>query len=153
MFGLPERDEKKAILFSSGDQLGWKSPPCPVVSCLVLESASVKSQMFMSPARSELNATMLPLGDHAPLLSSRVVLITASGVPVGSPVCGETGSLQMSAFWRNVAYARRLLSGETVTSMSCPAPVVTCCKDPLTVPFDLIGIRQMFMPPLRSDEK
>src|ERR1700739_2415384 len=103
MFGLPEREEKKAILFSSGDQLGWKSPPCPMVSCRVLESASVNSQMFMSPARSELKATILSSGDHAPLLSSRVVLITASGVPLGNPVRGETGSLQMSAFWRSVA--------------------------------------------------
>src|SRR5215471_19602434 len=98
MFGLPEREEKKVILSSSGDQLGWKSPPCPVVSCRVLESANVNSQMFMSPARSELKASIPPPGDHAPLLSSRVVLITASGVPVASPVGGETGSLQMSAF-------------------------------------------------------
>jgi hypothetical protein len=59
--------------------------------------------MFMSPARSELKATILPSGDHAPLLSSRVVLTSASGVPLVSPVCGETGSLQMSAFWRSVA--------------------------------------------------
>src|SRR5215470_6626880 len=99
MFGLPEREEKKAIFFSSGDQFGWKSPPCPVVSCRVLESARVNSQMFMSPARSELNATILPSGDHAPLLSSRVVLITASGAPLARPVSGETGSFQMSAFW------------------------------------------------------
>src|SRR6202795_2343203 len=103
MFGLPEREEKNTNLLSSGDQLAWKSPPCPVVSCRVLESASVNSQMCISPERSELKATILPSGDHAPLLSSRVVLITASGVPVGSPVCGETGSLQMSAFWRSVA--------------------------------------------------
>jgi hypothetical protein len=59
--------------------------------------------MFMSPARSELKAIIVPSGDHALLLSSRVVLMTASGVPVASPVCGETGSLQMSAFWRSVA--------------------------------------------------
>src|SRR5215469_9627983 len=103
MFGLPEREEKKASFFLSGDQLGWKSPPCPLVTCRVLESARANSQMFISPARSELKAIMLPSGDHAPLLSSRVVLITASGAPVGRPVFGETGSLQMSAFWRNVA--------------------------------------------------
>src|SRR5215471_18424059 len=98
MFGLPEREEKKASFFLSGDQFGWKSPPCPVVSCRVLVSARVNSQMFIFPARSELKAIMLPSGDHAPLLSSRVVLITASAVPLGIPVCGETGSLQTSAF-------------------------------------------------------
>src|SRR5271163_3770379 len=99
MFGLPEREEKNTILFWSGDQFGWKSPPGPVVSWRVPESESVNSQMFMSPARSELKAIIVPSGDHAPLLSSRVVLITASGAPVASPVDGKTGSLQMSAFW------------------------------------------------------
>src|ERR1700739_105778 len=69
MFGLPEREEKKAISFSSGDQLAWKSPPCPVVSCRVVESANVYSQMFISPERSEFKATILPSGDHEPLLS------------------------------------------------------------------------------------
>src|SRR5215475_2634178 len=102
MFGLPEREEKNATFFSSGDQLGWKSPPGPAVSLRALESASVNSQMFMSPARSELNATIFPSGDHAPRLSSRVVLITASGAPLGMPLSGATGSLQMSAFCRNV---------------------------------------------------
>lgn len=38
-------------------------------------------------------------------------------------------------------------------STSCPAPVVTCCNGPLAVPFPFTGTRQMFMPPLRSDEK
>src|ERR1700732_4108825 len=153
MFGLPEREEKKAIVFSSGDQFGWKSPPCPVVSCRVVESANVYSQMFISPERSELKATILPSGDHAPLLSSRVVLITASGVPFVSPVCGETGSLQMSSFWPSWGEGSRLLSGETATSTSCPAPVVTCCNEPLSVPSLFTRARQMFMPPLRYEEK
>src|ERR1700680_1696693 len=77
-FGLPEREEKKTIIFSSGDQFGWKSPPRPMVSCRGLESANEDSQIFMSPARSELKAIILPSGDHEPRLSSRVVLITAS---------------------------------------------------------------------------
>src|SRR5215471_18599479 len=101
MFGFPEREEKKASFFLSGDQFGWKSPPCPAVICRVLVSAGVNSQMFISPARSELKATKFPSGDHAPLLSSLVVLITDSGIPLGSPVCGETGSFQTSAFWRS----------------------------------------------------
>ena len=103
MFGLPEREEKKAIFFPSGDQLGWKSPPGPFVSGRAFASASENSQMFMSPARSELKAMLRASGDQAPRLSSRVVLMTASGFPVGRPVCGETGSLQRSAFWRSVA--------------------------------------------------
>src|SRR5579864_723058 len=100
MLGLPEREEKNAIFLPSGDQFAWKSPPLPLVSWRVLESSREKSQMFMSPARSELKAMVLPSGDHAPRLSSRVVLITASGEPAGvnSPVCGETGSFQTSAF-------------------------------------------------------
>src|SRR5690348_2710791 len=65
-FGFPEREEKKTIFFSSNDQFGWKSPPCPVVSWRGLESDGENIQMFMSPARSELNATILPSGDHAP---------------------------------------------------------------------------------------
>src|ERR1700687_5762279 len=151
--GLPEREEKKTIFFSSGDQFGWKSPPCPVVSWRGFESAGENSQIFMSPARSELKATILPSGDHAPRLSSRVVLITASGDPPGIPLCGRTGSLQMSAFCRSVAKARRLPSGEGATSTSCPAPVVTCCSGPPTVPSPLTGARQMFIPPLRYEEK
>src|SRR5215470_14331179 len=99
MFGLPEREEKKVIFLPSGDQFGWKSPPRPVVSWRELESVNENSQIFMSPARSELKAMLLPSGDHAPRLSSLVVLITTSGDPVGSPVCGETGSFQTSAFW------------------------------------------------------
>src|SRR5215469_4005037 len=91
MFGLPEREEKKAIFFPSGDQLGWKSPPGPFVSGRAFASASENSQMFMSPARSELKAMLRASGDQAPRLSSRVVLMTASGFPVGRPVCGETG--------------------------------------------------------------
>src|SRR6266852_1126255 len=118
-FGVPEREEKKAIFFSSGDQFGWKSPPCPLVSCRALESADESSQMFMSPARSELKATILLSSDHAPRLSSRVVLTTASGEARDSPVCGRTGSFQMSAFWRSVAKATRLPSGEVATSTSC----------------------------------
>jgi hypothetical protein len=54
MFGLPEREEKKAIFFLSGDQFGWKSPPRPVVSCRVVESANMYRQMFMSPARERI---------------------------------------------------------------------------------------------------
>ncbi len=152
-FGFPEREEKKTMFFSSGDQFGWKSPPCPIVSWRGLESAGENSQIFMSPARSELKATILPSGDHAPRLSSRVVLITASGDPRGIPLCGRTGSFQMSAFWRSVANARRPPSGEVATSTSCPAPVVTCCSGPLAVPSPLTGARQMFMPPLRYEEK
>src|SRR6266436_8528636 len=152
-FGLPEREEKKTILFPSGDQFGWKSPPCPVVSWRRFEVAGENSQIFMSPARSELKATILPSGDHAPRLSSRVVLITASGDPRGIPLCGRTGSFQMSAFCRSVAKARRLPSGEVATSTSCPAPVVTCCSGPPTVPSPLTGVRQMFIPPLRYEEK
>jgi hypothetical protein len=38
--------------------------------------------MFMSPGRPDLKTTTLLSGDHEPLLSSRVVLITASGVNV-----------------------------------------------------------------------
>src|SRR5216683_6050878 len=153
MFGVPEREEKKTIFFSSGDQFGWKSPPCPVVSWRALESAGESSHRFISPARSELKATVLLSGDHAPRLSSRVVLTTASGDPRGSPVCGRTGSFQMSAFWCSVAKAMRLPSREVATSTSCPAPVVTCCSGPLTVPSRLTGARQMFMPPLRYEEK
>src|SRR5712691_1432987 len=97
-FGVPEREEKKTIFFPSGDQFGWKSPPWPVVSWRALGSAGESSQTFMSPARSELKATALLSGDHAPRLSSRVVLTTASGDPLDSPVCGRTGSFQMSAF-------------------------------------------------------
>src|SRR5229473_4426252 len=97
-FGVPEREEKKTIFFPSGDQFGWKSPPCPVVSWRALGSAGESSQTFMSPARSELKANALLSGDHAPRLSSRVVLTTASGAPRGSPVCERTGSFQMSAF-------------------------------------------------------
>src|SRR5882672_603218 len=152
-FGVPEREEKKTIFFSSGDQFGWKSPPCPVVSWRAFESVDESSQIFMSPARSELKATMLLSGDHAPRLSSRVVLTTASGAPAASPVCGRTGSFQMSAFWRSVANAIPLPSGEVATSTSCPAPVVTCCSGPLTVPSLLTGARQMFIPPLRYEEK
>src|SRR5713226_4023886 len=152
-FGLPEREEKKTIFFRSGDQFGWKSPPRPVVSWRAFESPVENCQIFMSPARSELKATILPSGDHAPRLSSRVVLTTASGDPLGSPVCGTTGSFQMSAFWRSVAKARRLPSGEVATSTSCPAPVVTCCSGPLIVPSPLTGARQIFMPPLRYEEK
>src|SRR5712672_4880234 len=71
-FGFPEREEKKTILFASGDQFGWKSPPWPVVSWRALGSDGESNQMFMSPARSELKATALLSGDHAPRLSSRV---------------------------------------------------------------------------------
>ena len=71
-FGLPEREEKNKILFPSGDQFGWKSPPCPVVSWRGFEFAGENNQIFMSHARSELKATILPSGDHAPRLSSRV---------------------------------------------------------------------------------
>src|SRR5258708_39282759 len=85
-FGVPEREEKKTIFFSSGDQFGWKSPPWPVVSWRALESAGESSHRFMSPARSELKATVLLSGDHAPRLSSRVVLTTGSGDPLPSPV-------------------------------------------------------------------
>src|SRR5216684_8321431 len=153
MFGVPEREERKTIFFSSGDQFGWKSPPCPVVSWRGFESAGENSQIFMSPARSELKATILPSGDHAPRLSSRVVLITASGDRRGIPLCGRTGSFQMSAFWRSVAKAMRLPSGEVATSTSCPAPVVICCGGPPIVPSPLTGARQMFIPPLRYEEK
>src|SRR5229473_2740589 len=152
-FGVPEREEKKAIFRSSGDQFGWKSPPCPVVSWRALESVGESSHRFISPARSELKATVLLSGDHAPRLSSRVVLTTASGDPLTSPVCGRTGSFQMSAFWRSVAKAMRLPSGEVATSTSCPAPVVICCGGPPTVPSPLTGARQMFIPPLRYEEK
>src|SRR5712672_451562 len=93
-FGVPEREEKKTIFFSSGDQFGWKSPPWPLVSWRALGSSGESSQIFMSPARSELKATALLSGDHAPRLSSRVVLTTASGEPLTSPVCGKTGSFQ-----------------------------------------------------------
>src|SRR5438132_8012309 len=79
MFGFPEREEKKAIFFMSGDQFGWKSPPRPVVSWRALPCASEWIQMFISPERSELKAMEVPSGDQAPRLSSRVVLITASG--------------------------------------------------------------------------
>src|SRR5260370_29091101 len=97
-FGVPEREEKKAIFRSSGDQFGWKSPPCPVVSWRALESVGESSQTFMSPARSELKATALLSRDHAPRLSSRVVLTTASGAPLDTPVCWSTGSFQTAAF-------------------------------------------------------
>src|SRR5258708_10732981 len=97
-FGIPEREEKKTIFFSSGDQFGWKSPPCPVVSWRALESAGESSHRFISPARSELKATVLLSGYHAPRLSSRVVLTTASRDPLTRPACGRTGSFQMSAF-------------------------------------------------------
>src|SRR6266852_5638476 len=152
-FGIPEREEKKTTFFLSGDQFGWKSPPCPVVSWRTFESVCENSQIFMSPARSELKATILSSGDHAPRLSSRVVLTTVSGDPRGSPVCGRTGSFQMSAFWRSVAKAMRLPSGEVATSTSCPAPVVICCGGPPIVPSPLTGARQMFIPPLRYEEK
>src|SRR5258708_32913018 len=79
--GVPEREEKKTIFFSSGDQFGWKSPPCPVVSWRALGSDGKSSQMFISPARSELEATILVSGDQAPRLSSRVTLTRATGQP------------------------------------------------------------------------
>src|SRR6202040_3468483 len=90
-FGFPEREEKKTIFFASGDQFGWKSPPWPAVSWRALASPGESSQIFMSPARSELKAPILLSGDHAPRLSSRVVLTTASGKPRASPVCRRTG--------------------------------------------------------------
>src|SRR5260370_15240175 len=148
MFGLPEREEKKAIFFPSGDQFVWKSPPRPVVSWRELDSVNEKSQIFMSPARSELKAMFLPSGDHAPRLSSRVVLITDSGDPVAanSPVCGETGSFQMSAFWRIVAKARRFPSRETATSTPSPAPFFTFSSAPSLLPSPCTTPRQMFIP-------
>ena len=38
MSALPERAEKKAMVFPSGDQAGWKSPPGPFVSCRLADS-------------------------------------------------------------------------------------------------------------------
>src|SRR5260370_32339350 len=94
MPGAPLREEKKAIRFASGDQLGWKSPPGPEVSWRALPSLSEWTQMFISPPRSELKAISLPTGDQAPRLSSRAVLISASGAPLGTPLSGATASRQ-----------------------------------------------------------
>src|SRR6266478_7496014 len=106
-FGIPEREEKKTTFFLSGDQFGWKSPPCPVVSWRTFESVCENSQIFMSPARSELKATILSSGDHAPRLSSRVVLTTASGDPRGSPVCARTDrkSTRLNSSHSQISYA------------------------------------------------
>src|SRR5438552_10935587 len=98
MSALPAREEKNTSFFPSGDQLGWKSPPGPRVSWRVVPSFRAWTQTFMLPLRSELNAIVVPSGDHAPRLSSRVVAITASGLPAGMPSAGDTGRRQMSAF-------------------------------------------------------
>src|SRR5260370_2780339 len=92
MPGVPLREEKKAIRLASGDQLGWKSPPGPEVSWRAMPSLSEWIQMFISPPRSELKAISVPSGDQAPRLSSRVVLLSAPGAPLGQPLSGETGS-------------------------------------------------------------
>ncbi len=153
MAGLPRLEEKNAMRAESGDQLGWKSPPGPVVTWRVAPSFKEWIQMFISPPRSELKATDAPSGDHAPRLSSRVVLMTASGAPVGSPVCGETGSFQISAFWRSVVKASCFPSAEMAGSTSCPAPDVTCWSVPARAPSGPTGARQMFHPPPRSEVK
>src|SRR5260370_7974168 len=66
MFGLPEREEKKAIFFPSGDQFVWKSPPRPVVSCRELDSVNEKTQISISPPRSQFQAMFLPSHNHSP---------------------------------------------------------------------------------------
>ena len=78
--------------------------------------------MFISPLRSELNAIDRPSGDHAPRLSSRLVAMVSRGAPVGRPLDGSTGSVQMLAFWRRIEKARRAPSGEGAGSRSWPAP-------------------------------
>ena len=52
--------------------------------CRVDPSRSEWIHRFIGPARSELNATSCPSGDHSPRLSSRVVATSGCGAPATS---------------------------------------------------------------------
>ena len=153
MSALPARLEKKTTLVPSGEKRGWKSPPGPVVSARSEPSWSERSQMFISPERSELNAIVRPSGDHAPRLSSRVEDTSRSGGPMGRLESGASGRRQRSAFWRRIAKASRVPSAERAASTSWPAPVVICSSRPSGCPSAVTGTRQMLRPPPRGDEK
>jgi len=100
-----------------------------------------------------LNAIVLPSGDQAPRLSSRVVAITSCAAPAGFPVTGDTGSFQTSAFCLRIENAIDRPSDEIAAETSWPAPAVTCCGTPIGAPSLDTGMLQMLIPPPRSEEK